>query len=78
MPEYSVYPVDAKAGRKEDVQPLASAAVKPAGAVMEPMVVEEGGQEVFTRGSRKASRYYTGSNWAKWFSSRFSQIGVAK
>jgi len=78
VPEYPGYGTEMKGNRKEDVQPLAKAAVKPAGAVMEPMVGEEGGQELFTRSSRKGSRYYTGSNWAKRFSSRFSHIGVAK
>lgn len=70
LPEYPAY-------AKSEVQPLAKAAVKPAGAVMKPMVVEEAGREVFTRRSTKG-RYYTGSNWANRLTARFSQIGVAR
>ena len=68
----------------EEVRPFAKAALRPGGvksgggAVMEPMIVEEAGPEQYGRSSRKASRYYTGAGWANRFTSRFSQIGVAK
>lgn len=55
------------------IVPPSKAALKP--AMMEPMVVEEAGDDAgFKRGTKKSSRYY--STLGKRFS-KFSQIGRA-